>query len=58
MQKPPVFSALKVKGQRMSDLARSGQEVEIIARPVTSYSINLLRYDPPDFEIGSGLGMC
>lgn len=45
MQTPPMYSAVKVNGQRLYDLARRGIEVERKARPVTIYSINLSDYD-------------
>lgn len=39
MQTPPMYSALKVGGQKLCDLARKGQTVERQARPVTIHSI-------------------
>ncbi len=57
-QMPPQFSALKVAGQRAYDLARSGQNVELAARPVEVYRIELLAYGWPRLEVeidcGSG----
>jgi len=44
MQQPPAFSAIHVDGKRSSDLARSGQAVEIPARPITVYNADLLEY--------------
>lgn len=38
-QVPPMYSALKVNGQKLCDLARKGVEVERKPRPVTIYSI-------------------
>lgn len=35
MQKPPIFSAIRVDGERLYKKARRGEEVEIKARPVT-----------------------
>lgn len=57
-QMPPQFSALKVAGQRAYDLARSGQNVELAARPVEVYRIELLAYAWPrlDVEIDCGSG--
>ncbi len=40
-QIPPAHSALKVDGQRAYDLARAGEVVELKARAVTIYSLNL-----------------
>lgn len=42
MQVPPMYSALKVNGQKLCDLARKGVEVERKARPVTVYGIEIL----------------
>ena len=41
MQIPPMYSALKVNGQKLVDLARKGQVVERKPRPVTIYDINV-----------------
>lgn len=45
MQTPPMYSAVKINGKRLYDLARQGIEVERAARPVTVYSIELSDYD-------------
>lgn len=37
MQVPPLFSALHLNGERASDIARSGRQAEIPARPVTVF---------------------
>lgn len=50
-QIPPMYSALKHKGQRLYDLARDGVEVEREPRPVTIYEINLLKFDLPEVEM-------
>lgn len=39
MQVPPMYSALKVNGQKLCDLARKGITVERQPRPVTVYSL-------------------
>ena len=39
LQTPPMYSALKVGGQKLVDLARQGIEIERKARPVTVHSI-------------------
>ena len=39
-QMPPVYSALKVDGQRAYDLARAGEEVVLKSRSVTVYSLS------------------
>ncbi|XP_052570101.1 pseudouridylate synthase TRUB1 isoform X4 [Peromyscus californicus insignis] len=59
MQVPPLYSALKKDGQRLSALVKRGEVVEARpARLVTVYSISLLRFQPPlftlDVECGGG----
>ena len=51
LQVPPMYSALKVGGKKLCDLARAGKEVERRPRPVTIYSIELLREEHPDYTI-------
>lgn len=46
-QVPPAFSALKVDGQRAYDLARAGEAVELQARAVTIYALELVTADAP-----------
>lgn len=40
-QVPPMYSALKVNGKKLCDLARAGVTVERKARPVTIYKIQV-----------------
>ena len=42
MQIPPMYSALKVNGQKLYDLARKGKEVERQPRPVTIHELTCL----------------
>lgn len=42
MQVPPMYSAVKVDGKRLYELAREGKTLERKARPVKIYSIELL----------------
>lgn len=46
-QIPPMYSALKVNGQKLCDLARKGVEVERKPRKVTIYGIEILAMDLP-----------
>ena len=39
LQTPPMYSALKVGGQKLCDLARAGKEVAREARPIHIYSL-------------------
>lgn len=41
MQVPPLYSALKVNGQKLVDLARQGITVEREARPITIYALDI-----------------
>ena len=41
-QIPPMYSALKVNGQKLCDLARKGKEVERQPRPITIHELTLL----------------
>ena len=41
-QVPPMYSAIKIGGQKLYDLARKGREVERKPRPVTIYELELL----------------
>ena len=45
MQTPPMYSALKVNGRKLYDLARAGQEVERQSRPITIYELDCLSFD-------------
>ena len=42
MQIPPMYSALKVNGQKLCDLARKGKTVERQPRPITIHELTLL----------------
>ena len=42
MQVPPMYSALKINGQKLVDLARKGKTVERQPRPVTIHELTLL----------------
>ena len=47
MQIPPMYSALKVNGKKLYELAREGKTVERKARPVHFYEIHLLSCNLP-----------
>ena len=42
LQVPPMYSALKVNGQKLYDLARKGKTVERQPRPITIHELTLL----------------
>ncbi len=45
MQLPPMYSAVKVDGKRLYDIARRGETAERKPRPVTVYKIALTGFD-------------
>lgn len=50
-QTPPVFSAIKVNGQRAYKLARKGEQVEIPKRIIHIYTLELVSYTYPELTI-------
>ena len=48
LQLPPMYSALKVNGQKLYDLARQGKTVERKPRAITVYELELLEQSAPD----------
>lgn len=46
-QVPPMYSALKIDGKRLYELARAGEEVERKARPVKILELEILEYRLP-----------
>ena len=50
-QVPPMYSALKVNGKKLYELAREGKEVERKARPVTIHGIEILEMNLPCLTI-------
>ncbi len=50
LQVPPMYSAKKIGGQKLYDLARQGKTVERAAVPV-QVSIECIRYQYPEIEI-------
>jgi len=58
MQTPPIYSAIKINGQRAYDLARKGKQVKIEPRQVEIKSIKLTDYEYPlvkfTAEVSSG----
>ena len=51
MQVPPMYSALKVNGQKLCDLARKGKEVERKPRPITIRELTLLGMEDSDVRL-------
>lgn len=44
LQVPPMYSALKINGQKLCDLARKGKEVERQPRPITIHELSFLGF--------------
>jgi tRNA pseudouridine55 synthase len=47
-QVPPPYSAVKVQGRKAYELAREGEEVDLEARTINVYSLELLEWSPPE----------
>ncbi|MBV8060640.1 MAG: tRNA pseudouridine(55) synthase TruB [Alphaproteobacteria bacterium] len=59
-QTPPIYSAIKLEGERAYDLARAGEQVELASRQVDIYELTFI--DQPDadharFYVSCGKGM-
>lgn len=50
-QVPPMYSAIRVDGKHLYDIAREGGEVERAAREVTIHKIELLSFSGDEFTI-------
>ena len=51
MQIPPMYSAIKIGGQKLCDLARKGIEVERKPRAVTIYATDVSDFDGIEFSL-------
>ena len=51
MQIPPMYSAIKVQGQKLYDLARSGVEIERKSRAVTIKELEILGEEAGDYTL-------
>lgn len=51
MQIPPMYSALKVNGKKLYELAREGKEIERKARKVHFYEIHICEVEVPRVKI-------
>ena len=47
-QVPPMYSALKVNGKKLYELAREGKEIERKSRTIEVYDIRIRQFLPPD----------
>jgi len=57
-QSPPIFSAIKLKGKKLYDYARKGENVKLEKREINIYKFELTNIDLPliDFEIECSKG--
>lgn len=59
-QIPPIYSAIKVKGKKLYEYARKGQEVEIKPRKIEIYNIELLnikeKHKQIEFQVNCSKG--
>ena len=53
-QIPPMYSALKVNGKKLYELAREGKVIERKPRPVEIHYIEILKVNLPELEIKVG----
>lgn len=51
MQRPPLYSACMVAGDRAYELARKGQEVALAAKPIRIDEIELTGFDPETMQM-------
>ena len=51
LQMPPMYSAVKINGQKLYQLARKGVEVERQARPIEIYKLALLDFTSTKFTV-------
>ncbi len=49
-QIPPLYSAIKVNGERAYKLARKKEDIKLKPRKVTIYQFDILNYNPPNAE--------
>jgi tRNA pseudouridine55 synthase len=50
-QKPPPYSAVKIKGRKAYEMAREGEEVDLQPRKIHVYNLELLEWAPPEAVI-------
>ncbi|MGM0444970.1 MAG: tRNA pseudouridine(55) synthase TruB [Bacillota bacterium] len=50
-QKPPIYSAVKVKGKRLYHYARNDENIEIEDRDVTIYNIDIISIELPIIKL-------
>ena len=51
LQVPPMYSAIKVDGKRLMELARAGKTVEREARPITIHALTAVKINDTDYSL-------
>jgi len=51
VQSPPIYSAIRVEGERLYKKARRGEKIKTPPRQVTIHSCEILDFDPPDLRL-------
>ena len=51
MQTPPLYSAVKVEGERAYAIARRGEELQLKSKPLVIDEIEVLRFEPPVLKL-------
>jgi tRNA pseudouridine55 synthase len=54
-QRPPIYSAIHINGQRAYDLARAGKEFDMPERQVIIHSLELINYNYPNLKISANV---
>ena len=49
-QLPPIYSAIKKNGKKLYEYARTGEKVELEARQIEIYNIDLLEYEEKNIK--------
>ncbi|MDQ3548520.1 MAG: tRNA pseudouridine(55) synthase TruB, partial [Chloroflexota bacterium] len=55
-QVPPVYSAIKVGGRKLYEMARAGEHVDVPTRTVTIHAIEIVSCEPPDLVLDMRCG--
>jgi len=58
LQKPPMYSAIKINGKKLYEYAREGIEIEVPSREIEIYEVELIEYsiDEVTFEVKCSKG--
>ena len=51
LQKPPMYSAIKIDGKKLYEYAREGKSVQIPKREIEIYEINFLNFNKENLEL-------